>query len=68
VGPRYAGALTAEVGRAVLAAGATEEVLHADPANATSNALYLRLGFAPVADFTVHHFAHAHTRGTPEAA
>ncbi|MBB5958898.1 putative GNAT family acetyltransferase [Saccharothrix tamanrassetensis] len=50
-GRGYAGAVTAEVSRAALAAGATDVVLFADPANATSNALYQRIGYVPLADF-----------------
>ncbi|MFF9025547.1 GNAT family N-acetyltransferase [Streptomyces eurythermus] len=55
-GRGYAGAVTAQVGRAALAAGAHTVVLFADPANPTSTALYQRLGFDPVAEFTVHDF------------
>ncbi|MGH3300747.1 MAG: GNAT family N-acetyltransferase [Streptosporangiaceae bacterium] len=46
----YAGAVTAAVSRAALAAGATGVVLYTDLANPTSNALYQRLGYRPVAD------------------
>ncbi|MFK0292444.1 GNAT family N-acetyltransferase [Streptomyces sp. NPDC090442] len=53
----YAGAVTVEVGRAALAAGATDVVLFTNPANSTSNALYQRLGYVPVADFTGYDFA-----------
>jgi predicted GNAT family acetyltransferase len=49
-GRGYAGAVTVEVGRAALAAGATDVVLFADPANTTSNALYQRIGYVPVTD------------------
>ncbi|MFG2098456.1 GNAT family N-acetyltransferase [Streptomyces sp. NPDC048612] len=55
-GRGYAGAVTVEVSRAALAAGATDVVLFADPANATSNALYQRLGYVPVTDFAVYDF------------
>ncbi|CAL9530455.1 GNAT family N-acetyltransferase [Streptomyces sp. enrichment culture] len=55
-GRGYAGAVTAQVGRAALAAGAHTVVLFADPANPTSTALYQRLGYDPVAEFTVHDF------------
>lgn len=51
-GRGYAGAVTVEVSRAALAAGATDVVLFADPANPTSNALYQRIGYVLVADFT----------------
>ncbi|MEU3709809.1 GNAT family N-acetyltransferase [Streptomyces catenulae] len=56
-GRGYAGAVTAEVSRAALAAGATDVVLFTDPANATSNALYRRLGYVRVTDFAVYDFA-----------
>ncbi|MGW8695666.1 GNAT family N-acetyltransferase [Streptomyces lavenduligriseus] len=55
-GRGYAGAVTAQVGRAALAAGAHTVVLFADPANPTSTALYQRLGYDPVAEFTVYDF------------
>ncbi|MFF5014941.1 GNAT family N-acetyltransferase [Streptomyces sp. NPDC001165] len=51
-GRGYAGAVTVEVTRAALAAGATDVVLFTNPANATSNALYQRIGYVPVAYFT----------------
>jgi predicted GNAT family acetyltransferase len=56
-GRGYASAVTVEVSRAALAAGATDVVLFADPANATSNALYQRIGYVPVADFTGYSFS-----------
>ncbi|TDC25498.1 GNAT family N-acetyltransferase [Streptomyces sp. 8K308] len=56
-GRGYAGAVTVEVSRAALAAGATDVVLFADPANRTSNALYQRLGYVPVAEFTGYDFS-----------
>ncbi|MFD9499974.1 GNAT family N-acetyltransferase [Streptomyces sp. NPDC060035] len=62
-GRGYAGAVTVEVSRAALAAGATDVVLFADPANPTSNALYQRIGYVHVADFTGYKFAY----GAPEA-
>ncbi|MFI7403524.1 GNAT family N-acetyltransferase [Streptomyces sp. NPDC049541] len=55
-GRGYAGAVTAEVSRAALAAGATEVLLFTDLANPTSNALYQRIGYRAVADFTVYDF------------
>ncbi|MGW7514453.1 GNAT family N-acetyltransferase [Streptomyces sp. NPDC054796] len=53
-GRGYAGAATAEVSRAALAAGAAEVLLFADLANPTSNALYQRIGYRPVTDFAVY--------------
>lgn len=55
-GRGYAGAVTAEVSRAALAAGADEVVLFTDLANPTSNALYQRIGYRPVADFAMYDF------------
>ncbi len=55
-GRGYAGAVTVEVSRAALAAGATDVVLFADPANPTSNALYQRIGYLPVAEFAGYAF------------
>ncbi|MGC5398885.1 GNAT family N-acetyltransferase [Streptomyces sp. DT20] len=51
-GRGYAGAVTVEASRTALAAGATDVVLFADPTNPTSNALYQRIGYVHVADFT----------------
>ena len=62
-GRGYAGAVTVEVSRAALAAGATDVVLFADPANPTSNALYQRIGYVHVTDFTGYRFSY----GAPEA-
>jgi predicted GNAT family acetyltransferase len=56
-GRGYAGAVTVAVSRAALAAGATDVVLYTDPANTTSNALYRRIGYVPIADFTGYDFA-----------
>ncbi|WP_433266783.1 GNAT family N-acetyltransferase [Actinosynnema sp. CS-041913] len=56
-GRGYAGAVTVEVSRAALAAGATDVVLFADPANPTSNALYQRIGYVPVTDFAGYDFS-----------
>ncbi|WP_406437058.1 GNAT family N-acetyltransferase [Streptomyces sp. NBC_00631] len=53
-GRGYAGAVTTEVGRAALAAGAAEVLLFADLANPTSNALYQRIGYRQVADWAVY--------------
>ncbi|MER5802241.1 GNAT family N-acetyltransferase [Streptomyces mirabilis] len=56
-GRGYAGAATAEVSRAALAGGADEVLLFTDLANPTSNGLYQRIGYRPVADFAVYDFA-----------
>ncbi|MFH8239789.1 GNAT family N-acetyltransferase [Streptomyces sp. NPDC018321] len=56
-GHGYAGAVTAEVSRAARAAGAREVVLYTNAANPTSNALYQRLGYRPVAEWSVYDFA-----------
>ncbi|WP_370412363.1 GNAT family N-acetyltransferase [Streptomyces fradiae] len=48
----YAGAVTTEAGRAARAAGAAQVLLFTDRANPTSNALYQRLGYRPIADHT----------------
>ncbi|MES4892255.1 GNAT family N-acetyltransferase [Streptomyces sp. NPDC096012] len=57
-GRGYAAAVTAEVSRAALAAGATDVVLFTDPANPTSNALYQRIGYVHVADFAGYRFSY----------
>ncbi|MEK8144361.1 hypothetical protein NKH18_28585 [Streptomyces sp. M10(2022)] len=46
--------MTVEVSRAALAAGATDVVLYADPANPTSNALYRRIGYVPITEWAVY--------------
>jgi RimJ/RimL family protein N-acetyltransferase len=56
-GRGYAGAATAAVSRAAREAGAQEVLLFTDLANPTSNGLYLRLGYRPVADFAVYGFS-----------
>ncbi|MFE9774018.1 GNAT family N-acetyltransferase [Streptomyces sp. NPDC005931] len=58
-GRGYAGAATAEVSRAALASGARDVLLFTDLANPTSNGLYQRIGYRPVADFAVYDFAPA---------
>ncbi|WP_329172947.1 GNAT family N-acetyltransferase [Streptomyces sp. NBC_01477] len=58
-GHGYASAVTAEVSRAALAAGATDVVLFTDSANPTSNALYRRVGFLPITDWAAYDFAYA---------
>ncbi|POX46974.1 GNAT family N-acetyltransferase [Streptomyces sp. Ru71] len=55
-GRGYGGAATATVSRAALDAGADEVLLFTDLANPTSNALYQRIGYRPVADFEVWEF------------
>ena len=62
-GRGYAGAVTAEVSRAALAAGARDVVLFADLSNPTSNALYQRLGYAGLADWDVYDFPAAAAAG-----
>ncbi|MER5603309.1 GNAT family N-acetyltransferase [Streptomyces sp. NPDC002265] len=64
-GHGYAGAVTVEVSRAALAAGAQEVVLFADLANPTSNGLYGRLGYRPVADFAVYEFPETSAADVP---
>lgn len=49
-GRGYGGAATWAVSQAALDAGAAQVVLFTDLANPTSNALYQRLGYQPVAD------------------
>ncbi|MFJ7088250.1 GNAT family N-acetyltransferase [Streptomyces griseus] len=49
-GRGYAAAVTAEASRAALAEGAAEVLLFTDLANPTSNGVYLRIGYEPVAD------------------
>jgi predicted GNAT family acetyltransferase len=56
-GRGYAGAVTVEVSRAALDAGATDVVLYADPKNPTSNALYQRIGYRLIAGWGVYDFA-----------
>ncbi|MFI8070514.1 GNAT family N-acetyltransferase [Streptomyces sp. NPDC086033] len=53
-GRGFAGAVTAEVSRAALTAGAEDVVLFTDAANPTSNALYRRLGYVPVVDWAAY--------------
>ncbi|MFB7501652.1 GNAT family N-acetyltransferase [Streptomyces sp. NPDC056161] len=55
-GRGYAGAVTAVVSRAAQEAGAAEVLLFTDLANPTSNGLYQRIGYRPVADFSVYGF------------
>jgi predicted GNAT family acetyltransferase len=60
-GRGYAAGATAAVTLAALDAGAREVVLYTDLANPTSNALYERLGYAPVEDRVVLSFRPAAT-------
>ncbi|MEU8655827.1 GNAT family N-acetyltransferase [Actinoplanes philippinensis] len=55
-GHGYAAAVTVEVSRAALAAGATDVVLFTNAANPTSNALYRRIGYVPIADWATYDF------------
>ncbi|MER6855992.1 GNAT family N-acetyltransferase [Streptomyces pilosus] len=55
-GRGYAGAVTAEVSRAALGTGARDVVLFADRSNPASNALYQRLGYRTLADWSVYDF------------
>ncbi|MET9290718.1 GNAT family N-acetyltransferase [Streptomyces sp. NPDC003077] len=64
-GHGYAGAVTAEVSRAALVAGATDVVLFTDPANPTSNALYRRIGYVPVTEWAGYGFSYYYD--APEA-
>jgi GNAT superfamily N-acetyltransferase len=52
-GHGYASAVTAEVSRAALAAGADEVLLYTDLANPVSNSIYQRIGFRVVEDRVV---------------
>ena len=48
----YAAAVTAAATSAAHAAGAREVVLFTDVDNPTSNAVYARIGYVPVADYS----------------
>lgn len=52
-GRGYGGAITAAISRATREAGAEQVLLFTDLANPTSNALYRRLGYRPLADSQV---------------
>ncbi|MEE1753252.1 GNAT family N-acetyltransferase [Streptomyces sp. SP18CS02] len=56
-GRGYAAGVTAAVGRAALHEGARHVLLFTDLANPTSNALYRRLGYRPLADHLAVSFA-----------
>ncbi|MEW1772802.1 GNAT family N-acetyltransferase [Streptomyces sp. NPDC086777] len=64
-GRGYAAAVTAEVSRAALAAGAQDVVLFADLSNPTSNALYQRLGFVRLSDWSGYDFSAAAEAAPP---
>ncbi|WP_141205537.1 GNAT family N-acetyltransferase [Streptomyces griseorubiginosus] len=53
----YAAAVTAAITRTALDRGADQVLLFTDLANPTTNALYRRLGYHPVADFTAYDFS-----------
>ncbi|MEV7071333.1 GNAT family N-acetyltransferase [Streptomyces sp. NPDC093990] len=55
-GRGYAGAATAEVSRLARERGADQVLLITDLANRTSNGLYQRIGYRPVADLAVYDF------------
>lgn len=57
-GRGYAGAVTVEVSRAALTAGATDVVLFTNAANPTSNALYERIGYRRITDFATYDLAY----------
>ncbi|MFF0608304.1 GNAT family N-acetyltransferase [Nocardia tengchongensis] len=56
-GKGFAAAATTHACRAARATGATDIMLFADLANRTSTALYQRLGFRPVGDYSICHLA-----------
>jgi len=56
-GRGYATALVAALSRLLLADGSRACVLFTDLANPTSNAIYARIGYRPIADFTMLRFA-----------
>jgi GNAT superfamily N-acetyltransferase len=56
-GRGYGGAVTTAVSQQALAGGVTDVLLYTDLANPTSNALYQRLGYQPVADSVQLRFA-----------
>ncbi|MET9891598.1 GNAT family N-acetyltransferase [Streptomyces sp. NPDC006465] len=63
-GRGYAGAVTAEVSRAAVAAGLQDVLLFTDLANPTSNGLYQRIGYRPVSDFATYDFTYDIARTT----
>lgn len=56
-GHGYASAVTAEVSRGALVAGAEEVLLYTDLANPVSNSVYKRIGYREVEDRIVLSFA-----------
>jgi predicted GNAT family acetyltransferase len=68
-GRGYAGAATVEVSRLAQERGADEVLLFTDLANPTSNGLYQRVGYRPVADFAVYDFqGQSSSRAQPPSA
>ncbi|MGI5139914.1 MULTISPECIES: GNAT family N-acetyltransferase [unclassified Streptomyces] len=61
-GRGYAGGATAVVSQTALDSGAKEVLLFTDLANPTSNGLYQRLGYRPVADFATYEFGDGTTK------
>ena len=56
-GRGYGAGVTAAASRAVLDAGVADVVLFTDPANPTSNGIYQRIGYRPVADRLIVEFS-----------
>ncbi|WP_432865414.1 GNAT family N-acetyltransferase [Microbispora rosea] len=56
-GRGYGSAVTHAASRKALDDGATEVLLFTDLSNLTSNSIYQRLGYRPIADYTTIHFA-----------
>ncbi|MEV5744700.1 GNAT family N-acetyltransferase [Microbispora rosea] len=56
-GRGYGSAVTHAASRKALDDGATEVLLFTDLSNPTSNSIYQRLGYRPIADYTTIHFA-----------
>ncbi|MEO3978233.1 GNAT family N-acetyltransferase [Streptomyces sp. CAU 1734] len=65
-GRGYAAAVTAAVTTAALRAGATDTVLFTDAANPTSNALYERIGYRVLTDWSVYAFEYPGAGAAPE--
>ncbi|WP_256862965.1 GNAT family N-acetyltransferase [Microbispora sp. GKU 823] len=56
-GRGYGSAVTHAASRKALDDGATEVLLFTDLSNPTSNSIYQRLGYRPIADYATIHFA-----------